>query len=70
MAATTPPVSKAATYPRDEIAKLLAPPEQAPGGGVRRHDVAAVVEKQDAFLQVVEKAGQAGQGNHSGVSMC
>ena len=37
MAATTPPVSKAATYPRDEIAKLLAPPEQeAPGAKLRR----------------------------------
>jgi isocitrate/methylisocitrate lyase len=37
MATVTPPVSKNAVYPRDEIAKLLAPPEQEqPGTKLRR----------------------------------
>ena len=37
MATATPPVSKNAVYPRDEIAKLLAPPEtEHPGTKLRR----------------------------------
>ena len=37
MATATPPVSKNAVYPRDELAKLLAPPEQEhPGAKLRR----------------------------------
>jgi isocitrate lyase len=37
MATATPPASKNAIYPRDEIAKLLAPPEQEhPGTKLRR----------------------------------
>jgi hypothetical protein len=43
---------------------VVAPAQHPPRRLVDRHDLAALVEKEDAFFKVVEEMRQSRQGNH------